>query len=206
MTDQHTPHSLSDWLNYLSHSEVDFLYRLAVALPDNPRVVNIGAGGGTSALAFLSARPDLHLLTVDLQAEVTPVGGLENERLILEASGVDYSARYTSIAGDSKAVGLSFDKPLGLDAVFVDGDHTREGCGGDIEVWLPHLKPGGVIAIHDYKKVDAYSKEHPDVHITPELIGAEIKPYPGVDKAVDDLLLGRYELVDTVYTLIAFIK
>jgi hypothetical protein len=34
--------------------------------------------------------------------------------------------------------------------VFVDGDHSYEGCRGDIEAWTPHVRVGGVIAIHDY--------------------------------------------------------
>lgn len=204
MTDRHNPYSLGDWLNYLSHNEIDFLARLAGSLPDNPTTVNIGAGGGTSALTFLTARHDARVITVELEAGITPIGGLENERLILEASEIVYVDRYVPIAGDSKMVGRDWNDPI--DMVFIDGDHSYAGCAGDIQAWLPHLKAGGVIAIHDYKKVEAWALTHPDIHVTPELITHEIKPYPGVDKAVDELLLNRYPLIDTVDTLIAFLK
>lgn len=36
-----------------------------------------------------------------------------------------------------------------VDFVFVDGDHSYEGCLADIKAWLPKLKPGGVMAGHD---------------------------------------------------------
>lgn len=206
MTDKHDPYSLSDWLNYLSHNEIDFLARLARSLPDNPTVVNIGAGGGTSALTLLTARHDLNLYSVDIEPGITPVGGLENERLIIEASDVSYAGRYWQLAGDSKLIGMNWDASQPIDMVFVDGDHSYEGCAGDIATWWPHLKPGGVMALHDYEKVGSYARLHPELEITPGLIGMVIKPYPDVDRAVHEKLLHRYTLVDTVDTLIAFLK
>jgi len=37
-----------------------------------------------------------------------------------------------------------------VDLIFIDGDHSYEGCCADIEAWLPFLKPGGVMAFHDF--------------------------------------------------------
>ena len=37
-----------------------------------------------------------------------------------------------------------------LDFVYIDGDHTYEGCKSDIELWLPKVKKGGYIGGHDY--------------------------------------------------------
>jgi predicted O-methyltransferase YrrM len=37
-----------------------------------------------------------------------------------------------------------------IDFLFIDADHTYEGCKQDIELWLPKVKTGGVIAGHDY--------------------------------------------------------
>lgn len=35
--------------------------------------------------------------------------------------------------------------------VFIDGDHSFEGCLRDINAWLPKVKPGGLLAGHDYE-------------------------------------------------------
>lgn len=37
-----------------------------------------------------------------------------------------------------------------VDFCFIDADHTEAGVIRDIEAWLPKMKPGGVIAGHDY--------------------------------------------------------
>lgn len=36
-----------------------------------------------------------------------------------------------------------------LDFVFIDADHTYEGCKRDIENWVPKVRRGGMIAGHD---------------------------------------------------------
>ncbi|MGI8632285.1 MAG: class I SAM-dependent methyltransferase [Solirubrobacterales bacterium] len=39
-----------------------------------------------------------------------------------------------------------------VDLVFVDGDHTEDGCRTDWECWHPHVEPGGRIAFHDARE------------------------------------------------------
>jgi predicted O-methyltransferase YrrM len=36
-----------------------------------------------------------------------------------------------------------------VDLVFVDGDHSPQGCREDWEVWHPHVRAGGAVAFHD---------------------------------------------------------
>lgn len=55
-----------------------------------------------------------------------------------------------------------------LDFVFIDADHSEQGCRADIEAWLPKIRPGGWIMGHDIN-------------------------WPGVKAAVDDLVPG-YEI------------
>lgn len=189
MADKHTPYSLSDWLTYLSHREIDRLNDLAVRLPANPTVINIGAGGGTSGMTFFMSRPDLYLVTIDLEADDNPYGGLFNEQLMFKNAGITDDTRYMAVQGDSKYVGKVWsnywDKGP-VDLVFIDGGHSYQECMGDITIWGPHLKVGGYMAIHDYKKIGAYLKLHPESVLSEDLIGKVIKPYPGVDGAVDD--------------------
>ena len=41
-----------------------------------------------------------------------------------------------------------------LDFVFIDADHSYEGCKADIEAWAPKVRPGGLLCGHDYDNVD----------------------------------------------------
>lgn len=59
-----------------------------------------------------------------------------------------------------------------LGAVYVDADHSYEAAKEDIQLWLPKVRPGGILAGHDY--------------------GAE---HEGVKRAVDELLAGRFRLM-----------
>jgi len=38
-----------------------------------------------------------------------------------------------------------------LDLVFIDADHSYEGCIADIRAWMPKIKKGGYISGHDYE-------------------------------------------------------
>lgn len=197
MADLHTPYTLSDWINYLSHSEIDLLTELTQKLPPKPLIINIGAGVGTSALTFLSARPDSMVLTSEINYPAHPYGGVENEIGILHRAGFMGLGRYDYIVGDSVVTGRNYKGPK-VDLLFIDGNHDYEGCLGDIQVWWPHLKVGGYVAIHDYDKVEAWTKMNPTVPIDQELIGHVIKPYPGVDRAVKESFLDGAIPVDEV--------
>jgi predicted O-methyltransferase YrrM len=37
-----------------------------------------------------------------------------------------------------------------LDFLFIDGDHSYEGVLGDLKAFVPKLKPGGTLVLHDY--------------------------------------------------------
>lgn len=56
--------------------------------------------------------------------------------------------RVIPIRGDSLyTVGIHDDNSI--DLAFVDGDHSYEGCLGDLKAVLPKMKPDGVILAHD---------------------------------------------------------
>lgn len=63
---------------------------------------------------------------------------------------------------------LSTLPPKHLDAVYVDADHSYQGCLNDLEYSLPKIKSGGYIMGHDYcetlmpvvKAVDFFCKKH----------------------------------------------
>jgi len=151
-----TSHTLSDWLNYMGKEEIEALKILALSLPDNPLVINIGAGAGTSGLALLESRPDLSLVTIDKNKGDTSLGSIEGEVNAFKGSKTEWEKRTTHIVGFSAKVGQKWIEPV--DLVFIDGDHSYKGCKADIEAWLPHIKKGGAIVFHDYQ-----SGKWPDV-------------------------------------------
>ena len=72
--------------------------------------------------------------------------------------------KYQSIRGLSKDVSEQFEDES-LDVVFIDATHTYPAVKQDIQLWLPKVKTGGILAGHDYEP-----------------------NFPGVVRAVDELL------------------
>lgn len=68
-----------------------------------------------------------------------------------------------------------------LDFILIDGMHTFDGCALDLIKWVPKIRKGGIVALHDYcpmnrngvvKAVDAYTYCH-QIHpwfVTREII------------------------------------
>jgi predicted O-methyltransferase YrrM len=165
-----------DAYGFLKQAEFEALQALA---DGSHTVINIGAGVGTSGLLFREVcGQDANIVTVDI-CEGSPTGGLQNEREAFARPGYDWKLP-TQILGDSAKVGREWTGGL-VDFVFVDGDHSEAQCRADIQAWLPHIKPGGIMAFHDY--VDY--------------------PFKGVINAVDDLMAGQEEIVK-VACMIAF--
>lgn len=194
-----TSEAVQNAFGYLFADEVAELKKLAQSLPADPLIVNIGAGAGTSGLAFMESRNDVILTTIDITDASSPFGCLEGERQVLDGAGLSHlrDDRWFQIHGDSVNVGLGWETAK-AQMVFIDGDHSYEGCAADIQAWLPNIAPGGILAIHDYRKGDAFAK--PD--------DGRKKPHPmawpGVDRAVDELLTGKYPVVAHVDSLVAF--
>ena len=63
-----------------------------------------------------------------------------------------------------KAAHLFPDKSLKF--VFVDADHSLEAVTADLEAWTPKVKPGGVIAGHDYTREGVYKAVHKHFGVT----------------------------------------
>jgi len=160
-----------------SFAEIDFMMALACALPVNPVIVNIGADLGVSTCAFLEARRDAVVFSCD-------IGACEREIENVAAAGLE-TARVIRLLGRSQDIGAAF--PYQCDLLFIDGGHDEASVRGDIEVWVPRVKPGCVFAFHDY------------------IPGEKPANNPAeVDAAVHALVIGRYPEVGRVDRIIAF--
>ena len=198
--------------HYLYPAELPALKLLVAQLPTYSLVVNIGSGAGTSGLAIMETRRDIQLLTLDIQDSSSPLGCLEAERDVMSRAGYgpEYGIRWWQACADSSTVGRDWQRHiyrhLPLDfansfakqpaMVFVDGEHSYEGCKADIEAWLPVITPGGIIAVHDFLKGD----------LQPDPDGPHPMNWPGVDSAVQELLIPNFEMIMHVASLVAFRK
>jgi len=60
-----------------------------------------------------------------------------------------YPKRAHVIKEDSVAAAARFEDGS-VDIVFIDGDHSYNGCHRDVVAWLPKVRKGGWIGGHDY--------------------------------------------------------
>jgi len=55
------------------------------------------------------------------------------------------------ILGDANEIVKDFTDES-IDTLFIDGDHTYNGCMKDFIMWYPKVKKGGSIIFHDYQR------------------------------------------------------
>lgn len=56
----------------------------------------------------------------------------------------------TFLHGDSTQMANQWNPDDKISLLFIDGDHTYQGCHADIIAWLPHMKKDGIIFFHDH--------------------------------------------------------
>jgi hypothetical protein len=117
----------------------------------------IGVGTGPTTAALLGRFPDLQWLAVDHWPAGYPLhhGGFitaERQAVVrgkFMAVMNHYGDRLKLIEKPSLEAAESVEDGL-LDLVFIDADHSYEGCKADIDAWRPKLRPGGWLMGHDY--------------------------------------------------------
>jgi predicted O-methyltransferase YrrM len=60
---------------------------------------------------------------------------------------------------ESRAAELASSWTLPVDLLVLDGDQSRTGARAAYESWLPFLKPGGTIAVHNTEPRE-YATDH----------------------------------------------
>jgi len=148
------PHMGENWFTYPR------LYTEMVnRFPSGSHFVELGSWKGMSAafmaVELINASKDIKFDCIDIWADG---GYLEDGTQDL--FGVDLMNRFldnvkpvahkiNAIRSDSAEAAKNY-PDQSIDFVFIDGDHSYNGCRRDIEAWLPKVKDGGVLAGHDY--------------------------------------------------------
>jgi predicted O-methyltransferase YrrM len=130
-------------------------------------MVEIGSWIGESAVVLAGAA--VKLICVDPWEDYLGAKGSDVYAEFLRRTKT--LSNITSIGLPSIAAAKQFDSGQ-LDAVYIDGLHDYDSVKQDIIIWRPKLKPGGVLAGHDY------GKHAPGVmEAVEELIGKPSKVY-----------------------------
>jgi predicted O-methyltransferase YrrM len=132
---------------------------LASLMPDGSRIVEVGVYCGRSLL-FLAeefwreGKRRTHLWGVD--HFVTFNSGTDGEvdcwrefNRHFDSTG-DAKQLVDVMRGPSAIMAQSFEN-VSLDLVFIDADHGYESMRADLAAWTPKVRPGGVIAGHDFE-------------------------------------------------------
>ncbi len=143
---------------FLSPFEAIALYRFASLLTPNSTVVEIGSWKGKSTYCLARGLQHGKVIAIDP----------------FDASGEDEShIIYQNMKGQKKLIdqfreemqrlkvmekieifsGYSHEflgKIPKIDLLFIDGDHSKEGCDFDFVNYSPFITSGGYIALHDY--------------------------------------------------------
>ena len=129
--------------------------------------VEVGVFAGQMSAALLRGHPKLHLLMAD---------SWEGGGAGYEGDSGDWHATLTQDAQDEfmrqaqqrvkfaenrgiicreRSLNVAARTPNGCqDFVFLDADHSYEGCAADIAAWAPKVRTGGWLCGHDYENTD----------------------------------------------------
>jgi len=122
---------IKGWFN---ERQMEVLYPFVKNLEPNSLLVEVGTAYGRSTMFYSLTNPKIDIVTFDPQILV--------DKKVLDRPNVEFYP----VTSEEMAKG--WDDPV--DYLFIDGDHLYDGVKTDIDCWLPHLVPGGLITFHDY--------------------------------------------------------
>jgi predicted O-methyltransferase YrrM len=140
------------WLlssNVLNHyaarlmvGEASHLYSMVRRHEGTPRVVEIGRYRGGTALLLAAAGGNV--LSIDVNEQLR-----ESDQSLRSAlSRIGLEGRVEVVFADSTTYPV---ETGAIDIVFVDGDHRYEAVSRDVAHWVPALRRGGILLLHDAK-------------------------------------------------------
>lgn len=119
-----------------SRYDIEVLKDAVENIPDDGVYLEVGTDQGRSLwVARQLVPPAVKVWGVDLR-----INPKINNTNFIQGDSVEVSKIWES--GKLEAGKL-------IDVLFIDGDHSYEGCKRDIEAWVPFVKEGGTILFHD---------------------------------------------------------
>ena len=134
-----------------------YYHLVAGELPDGAIIAEVGVNAGRSAV-YLAERllalgkRRVHFYAIDWW----PGEGFRRELLATYRAGLasDEAIDLLRVVRCDGVRAASLFLHESLDFVFIDSDHSEPGMVEHLRVWTPKVKPGGILAGHDYSEVD----------------------------------------------------
>jgi len=147
---------LGDYFDMRGHLLTLYTIAKWVNSPDPQRpaqpslCIEIGVRHGISTLAFLTAMSEVDGGVVSVECDPKYLTAAQRD---VERTGL---GRYWyPILGRSEEVVTEAGVYGQCDVLFLDGDHSYEGVSADLENYLPLLRSGGFLLMHDALNPDA---------------------------------------------------
>lgn len=131
--------------------------------------VEIGTYLGESAALWCSTNPDLKLTCIDPYRVYNARPYAETQQEIYETACRNLAPYNATIVRRPSEEAASMFENESLDFLHIDGDHIFDACMMDLILWVPKVRIGGMVLIHDYtilqgpgvvRAVDAYTHCH----------------------------------------------
>lgn len=165
-------HDLARSRGFLLEADVDLIQEGVRTLPHSRfvTVVDLGAGSGTTALSVFCERP-IAIIVVTVDHDEVAIAS--TRELLTNARHVQH---WVGVLSKTTEATLPPEVPMRpFDMLMVDADHSYEGVKADLETWLPSVRDGAPVWLHDYTE-----------------------EYPGSMRAIDEAIAeGKLEFVKT---------
>jgi predicted O-methyltransferase YrrM len=129
--------------------ELRWIHARACEVPDSGIVVEIGSYRGRSAAAWyqgIQGRGTLYC--IDPWDDSYPEGRPSDYEIFNEQMAIMGYTPEVLRMPSIEAAKLFEDESV--DLIFIDGDHKQAGL--DVDLWLPKLKPDGLLCGHDWRR------------------------------------------------------
>jgi|APGre2960657444_1045066.scaffolds.fasta_scaffold00584_8 predicted O-methyltransferase YrrM len=119
-------------------------------------MVEVGSYQGESTIIFadnINGLQELHAIDPWSNGYAPGDACSDKYPMSVVESNFDIRTKNFSVIKKHKTTSKEFVKEIAdgsLDFVYIDGDHSYNSCKEDINMWLPKIKQGGIIAGHDY--------------------------------------------------------
>jgi len=141
---------------HLMENEARFLGLLAACVPAKGAIVEIGSFKGRSTVmlgkvaSHYGCGPivsiDPHDSPILLDRDANPKASSYDD-FQSNVRGAGLSNEVESHVARSEEVAKTWTRPIRI--LWIDGDHSYRGAKNDLDGFLPHLAPHGVVAFHD---------------------------------------------------------